>query len=94
MKFWEDIAVGERAEIGRYAFTTDNIKGFARRFDPQPFHLDEAAAYATEIVELRPSASRPEWGIMTSRNTGTNQRGEPVLTFISSAFVERKAMRS
>jgi hypothetical protein len=54
----------------------------------------DTITYATEIVELRPSASRPEWGIMTSRNTGTNQRGEPVLSFISSAFVERHADRS
>ena len=44
MKFWEDILVGERAELGRHTFTTEGIKDFARRFDPQPFHLDEAAA--------------------------------------------------
>src|SRR6188768_1308560 len=52
MKFWEDIAAGERAEIGRYTFTTDNIKGFARRFDPQPFHLDEAAAQRSHFGAL------------------------------------------
>src|SRR5437762_2547285 len=33
MKFWEDIAVGELAEVGRYTFSVDGIKGFARRFD-------------------------------------------------------------
>ena len=43
MKFWEDIVIGERAEIGRHTFLTDDIKAFARRYDPQPFHLDEAA---------------------------------------------------
>ena len=31
MKFWEDIVVGERAEVGRYTFTADGIKSFARR---------------------------------------------------------------
>jgi hypothetical protein len=31
---------------------------------------------------------------MTARNTGSNQRGEPVLSFISSAFVERKPRRA
>jgi len=50
MKFWEDIVVGERAEVGRYSFSADGIKGFARRFDPQPFHLDETAA--AEIVAM------------------------------------------
>ena len=156
MKFWEDIAVGERAEIGRYTFTTDNIKGFARRFDPQPFHLDEAAAarshfgalcasgwhtasvwmrlmveyqrrdddarrargepiatlgpspgfrelkwlkpvyvgdtisFDSEVIETRPLNSRPGWGLMTTLNTGTNQRGEPVMSLIGTAFVERR----
>ena len=30
--------------VGRYTFTADDIKAFAVRFDPQPFHVDEAAA--------------------------------------------------
>jgi acyl dehydratase len=156
MKFWEDIVVGERAEVGRYTFTTDNIKTFARRFDPQPFHLDEAAAarshfgalcasgwhtasvwmrlmvehekreteamrargetvatlgpspgfrdlkwqkpvyvgdtitYSTEVLDKRPSNSRPEWGLMTIRNSGVNQKGETVISFISTAFVARR----
>jgi acyl dehydratase len=156
MRFFEDIAVGDRAEIGRHTFTAEEIKAFATRFDPQPFHLDEAAAahslfgalcasgwhtaclwmrlaveyrrredaerrargepvaalgispgfrdlrwpnpvyvgdtvtYATEVLELRPSASRPAWGIMAACNTGTNQHGEPVLSFVSSVFIERR----
>ena len=44
MKFFEDIRVGETAEIGRHTFTAEDIKAFAARFDPQPFHVDEAAA--------------------------------------------------
>ena len=52
MKFWEDIAVGERAEVGRHTFTADDIKAFARRFDPQPFHLDEAAAARSHFGAL------------------------------------------
>ena len=44
MKFFEDIKVGDRAELGSHTFTADEIKAFARKFDPQPFHLDEAAA--------------------------------------------------
>ena len=41
MKFFEDIVVGERAEIGTHIFTADDIKRFAAQFDPQRFHLDE-----------------------------------------------------
>lgn len=44
MKFFEDIATGERAELGSRTFTAPDIKAFAARFDPQAFHLDEEAA--------------------------------------------------
>jgi acyl dehydratase len=156
MKFWEDVVVGDRAELGRHTFTADDIKSFARRFDPQPFHIDEEAAkrshfgalcasgwhtaatwmrlmvehekrddearrargepvavlgpspgfralkwlkpvyvgdtiaYATEVVEKRASNSRPEWGLISIRNSGVNQRGEPVISFVSVAFVARR----
>jgi acyl dehydratase len=157
MKFFEDMAVGERAELGSHTFTAEDIKSFARKYDPQPFHVDEEAAarspfgalcasgwhsaaiwmrlmvehqvrddtalrqrgeavaafgpspgfrelkwlkpvyagdtisYATEIVDKRNSNSRPSWGLMSIRNTGVNQKGEPVISFISVAFVERRA---
>ncbi len=156
MKFFEDIAVGEQSEVGRHAFTAENIKSFASRYDPQPFHLDEAAAeqshfgklcasgwhtvcawmrllidlrrreddaarargepvatlgpspgfrelkwlkpvyvgdtvtYTSEVIEARELKSRPAWGLVTSRHIGKNQHGEPVISFISSAFVERR----
>jgi acyl dehydratase len=156
MKFFEDISVGERHNIGRHTFLADDIKAFAARFDPQSFHVDETAAarshfgalcasgwhtaavwmrlmvehqrredaaqrergepvaelgpspgfrelkwlkpvyvgdtvsYAMEIIDARPSNSRPGWGLITLRNTGLNQRGEPVLSFVSVAFVERR----
>ena len=44
MKFFEDIRVGDTYALGRHTFTADDIKAFATRFDPQPFHVDEAAA--------------------------------------------------
>lgn len=44
MKYFEDLKVGDTRTLGSYAFTTENIKRFARKYDPQPFHLDEEAA--------------------------------------------------
>jgi acyl dehydratase len=154
MKYFEDIQIGETSDLGRHTFTAEDIKSFASRFDPQPFHLDEAAAarshfgalcasgwhtvcvwmrllidcrrredeerrargeavaqlgpspgfrelkwlkpvyagdtvsYGTEVVETRPSKSRPGWGLIFVRNVGVNQHGESVMSFISSAFVE------
>jgi acyl dehydratase len=156
MKFHEDLKVGEMWAVGAHTFTADDIKGFAKRFDPQLFHVDEEAAkrshfgalcasgwhtasiwmrlmiehnaredakrrargeqvavfgpspgfrelkwlkpvyvgdtitYATEVVDLRASKSRPDWGIMAIRNTGTNQKGEPVISFVSTSFVQRR----
>jgi acyl dehydratase len=43
MRFFEDIAVGQRRDLGSFIFTADNIKKFATQFDPQRFHLDEEA---------------------------------------------------
>lgn len=41
IKFFEDLQVGERAELGSYLFTAEDIKTFAGQFDPQRFHIDE-----------------------------------------------------
>jgi acyl dehydratase len=156
MKFFEDLRVGDAYEIGSHVFNTDEIKSFARRFDPQLFHLDEAGAarshfgalcasgwhtaavwmrlmvdfrrhtaetmrargepvaemgpapgfrelkwlkpvyvgdtitYRSEVTELRVSGSRPQFGLLTLVSTGTNQNGERVISFVSTAFVPRR----
>ena len=155
-RFFEDLAIGQRREVGSFTFTADAIRKFAVQFDPQRFHLDEeegrkslfgglaasgwhvgsvcmkllvasgqrrmqeAAArgekiavwgpspgfrdlrwikpvlagdtlhYASEIAAKRSSASRPEWGIVEARNTGTNQRGELAFSLLATAFVPRR----
>jgi len=52
MDFFEDIPVGARDEIGAHKFVADEIKRFAESFDPQPFHLDEAAAERSHFGRL------------------------------------------
>jgi acyl dehydratase len=52
VKYFEDSRVGERYEIGRHTFVADDMKGFAARFDPQPFHVDEAAARQSHFGAL------------------------------------------
>jgi acyl dehydratase len=156
VKYFEDIQVGEIIPLGRHTFTAEEIKSFAHRFDPQPFHVDEKAAeesyfgalvasgwhtasiwmrlmvehhrrmgeaarirgepvagigpalgfrelkwlkpvyvddtiaYASEVIELRPSGSRPTQGLMTVRSTGINQHGDLVFSLLSTTFVERR----
>jgi acyl dehydratase len=42
--YLEDLYVGRRFTSGTYLMTESAIKTFAAEYDPQPFHLDEAAA--------------------------------------------------
>ena len=156
MRFFEDMEIGARRQVGSFTFTAELIKEFARQFDPQRFHLDEeegrnslfgglaasgwhvgsvcmkllvadgqreareAAArgekvaiwgpspgfrelrwikpvlandtvhFTSEVETKRLSEKRPEWGILQARNTGTNQRGEVVFSFLATAFVPRR----
>jgi acyl dehydratase len=156
MRYFDDIKVGDRIALGSHTFTADDIKAFAAQYDPQAFHMDEAAAakshfgalcasgwhtvaawmrlrvlyqqredaervgrgeivaklgpspgfrelkwlkpvyagdtitYASEVAEKRCSKSRPGWGLIFARNTGTNQKGELVMSFLGSGFVERR----
>jgi acyl dehydratase len=41
--YWEDLQPGSVRELGTTSVTAEEIKDFAGRFDPQPFHLDEEA---------------------------------------------------
>ena len=43
MRFFEDMEIGQRREVGSFTFTAEAIKTFAAQFDPQAFHLDEEA---------------------------------------------------
>jgi acyl dehydratase len=52
MNFFEDHVVGTRVAIGSHTFTAEEIKAFARQFDPQPFHLDEAVAARSHFAGL------------------------------------------
>ena len=42
--YWEDLAAGSVRDLGAVTVSAEEIKDFARQFDPQPFHVDEAAA--------------------------------------------------
>ncbi len=46
-----------------------------------------ALTVETKIVDVRPSRSRPGYGIIRLRNVTTNQRGEIVQTMLASAMV-------
>jgi acyl dehydratase len=41
MRFFEDLEIGRRRDLGSFTFTAERIKKFAAQFDPQRFHLSE-----------------------------------------------------
>jgi len=45
--YLEDRQIGELTDLGSHTFERDEIIAFASEFDPQPFHLDDAAAKAS-----------------------------------------------
>jgi len=47
MKYFEDFAPGQVYALGTRRVTAEDIVAFATRYDPQPFHVDEAAAGAS-----------------------------------------------
>lgn len=42
--YFEDLEVGSSIELGNYRVTKEEILEFARKYDPQPFHVDEKEA--------------------------------------------------
>ena len=135
--YFEDLHPGMKFASNRsYRVTTEEIKEFAEQYDPQPFHLDEAAGESSffkglaasgwltaaivmrlrvesihiaggmigagveeirwmqavrpgdslrteaEILNVRHSNSRPQYGIVRSRTVVFNQRDEIVMRSI------------
>jgi acyl dehydratase len=55
MQFYEDIAVGQKSAFGHYEVTREEVIDFARKYDPQPFHLDNEAAAKTHFGRISAS---------------------------------------
>jgi acyl dehydratase len=47
LRYYDDIAVGERIEYGEVTMTRDEMLTFAEKYDPQPIHTDPEAAAET-----------------------------------------------
>jgi acyl dehydratase len=142
--YLEDFKAGQRFTSGTVVVRADEVKEFAGRYDPQPFHLDETAAkesafgelvasgwhtaamamrllvdgevqvaggliglgceitwpratragdvlrVESEVLEVKPSRSKPDRGVVTMRNTTLNQNGEAVQVAVVNMLVPRK----
>ena len=57
---------------------------------PVAVRPNDSLQLETEILEMRPSRSRPRYGIVQIRNEMRNQKGETVLSYIANALVQRR----
>ena len=55
MQYFEDIEIGRTQKFGSRAVTREEVLEFATKYDPQPFHLDDAAAAATHFGRISAS---------------------------------------
>jgi acyl dehydratase len=55
IEWFDDLKVGMRFKSGEATVSREDIKRFAREFDPQPFHTDEEAAEKTAFKGLAAS---------------------------------------
>jgi acyl dehydratase len=64
--------------------------GFKNLRWSKPVYVGDTITYRSVVAHKRPTASRPEWGLVFSRNSGANQFGDEVISFDGCAFWERK----
>lgn len=50
--YFEDMHVGEQTNLGSHTFSAEDIVRFAKKFDPQPFHIDEEEAQKSHFGKL------------------------------------------
>jgi acyl dehydratase len=55
MRYFEDLEVGAETCFGSYDVTRDEVLEFARKYDPQPFHLSDEEAAKTHFGRLAAS---------------------------------------
>ncbi|MDF2384694.1 MaoC family dehydratase [Nostoc ellipsosporum NOK] len=55
MLYLDDMQVGATRSFGRYEVTREEVLDFARKYDPQPFHLSDEAAAETHFGRLAAS---------------------------------------
>jgi acyl dehydratase len=85
-----DRVVAEAVRAGRPVAQVGPSPGFKNLKWTKPVYVGDTIRYASTILDTRPSASRPGWGLAFHRNTGVNQHGEEVFSFEGAVFLQRK----
>ena len=64
--------------------------GFEELKWPRPVRPGDTLQVEAEILEVRPSRSKPQQGLVRARITTTNQRGDLVQVFVANLIVPRR----
>lgn len=77
---WNAIGAATRLPARGPGFGLKDIVWF------KPVYAGDTLTYYSKVIDARPSASKPGWGILTQRNYGYNQRGDLVLAFTGASL--------
>ncbi len=55
MIYFEDLEIGAVTQFGSYEITREEVLEFARKYDPQPFHLSDEEAAKTHFGRISAS---------------------------------------
>ena len=82
MTYFEDFVVGSEVSFGCYEVTAEEIIEFARKYDPQPFHVDPQAARESMFGTLCASgwhtcAMTMRMLVQWMQETGQTSEGSP-----------------
>ena len=70
--------------------TTVGNPGFDKTEFPKPVFIGDTITAESEVLEVRESKSRPQWGVVIFEHRGRNQRGEIVVKARRAAMMRRK----
>jgi acyl dehydratase len=76
--YFEDLEIGTKASFGRYEVTREEVLEFARKYDPQPFHLSDEAAAQTHFGRISASGWHTcamTMAMLVANLTGNRQAG-------------------
>ena len=96
LRYFEDIELGVKRQIGSHIFAAAEMIRFARAFDPQPFHLDAEAAKASHFGDLVASGwmTVGVWmRLMVDDRIAAHHRGERAAFGPSPGFRELKWLK-
>jgi acyl dehydratase len=78
MIYFEDLEIGAETEFGTYNVTREEVLEFARKYDPQPFHLSDEEAAKTHFGRLSASGwhtAAMTMAVIARRVVGEKQAG-------------------